>query len=72
MKKDFAGRSHCYDLQKGQFIQGLIVRNGNEHRLYVVTIEPEPEDMQIHSRRPRVFNREKKHEEWCKDMLKII
>ena len=55
MEKDLAGRSHWYDLQKGQFIQGLIARDGNEHRLYVVTIEPEPEDMQIHSRWPRVI-----------------
>lgn len=54
MEKDLAGRSHWYDLQKGQFIQGLIARDGNEFRLYVVTIEPEPEDMQIHSRWPRV------------------
>lgn len=55
MEKDLAGRSHWYDLQKGQFIQGLIARDGNERRLYVVTIEPEPDDMLIHSRWPRVI-----------------
>lgn len=54
MEKDLAGRSHWYDLQKGQFIQGLIAREGNEKRIYVVTIEPEPDDAQIHDRWPRV------------------
>lgn len=54
MEKDYEGNSHWYDMQKGQFIQGLIARLGNEHRVYVVTIEPEPEDAMIHDRWPRV------------------
>jgi len=54
MEKDFEGNSHWYDLQKGQFIQGLVAKEGNERRVYVVTLEPEPEDAQIHSRWPRV------------------
>lgn len=54
MEKDFEGTSHWYDLQKGQYIQGLVAKEGNERRLYVVTIEPEPEDAQIHNRWPRV------------------
>lgn len=56
MEKDFEGNSHWYDLQKGQFIQGLVARamNSNERRVYVVTLEPELEDAQIHSRWPRV------------------
>lgn len=54
MEKDFEGASHWYDLQKGQFIQGLVAKDGNECRVYVVTLEPEPEDAQIHSRWPRV------------------
>ena len=56
MEKDFEGQPHWYDLQKGQFIQGLVARavNSNERRIYVVTLEPEPEDAQIHSRWPRV------------------
>lgn len=65
MEKDLEGRSHWYDLQKGQYIQGLIARDGNERRLYVVTIEPEPEDMQIHSRWPRVVQvGEKRHQNY--------
>lgn len=54
MEKDFEGHSHWYDLQKGQYIQGLVAKEGNERRVYVVTLEPEPEDAQIHSRWPRV------------------
>lgn len=54
MEKDLEGQSHWYDMQKGQFIQGLIARNNNERRVYVVIIEPELEDAQIHSRWPRV------------------
>lgn len=54
MEKDLAGRRHWYNLQKGQFIQGVIARDGNERRIYVVTIEPEPEDANIHNRWPRV------------------
>lgn len=57
MEKDLEGVSHWYDLQKGQFIQGLIAREGNEKRIYVVTIEPELEDAQIHSRWPRIVQK---------------
>lgn len=60
MEKDLEGNPHWYDLQKGQYIQGLIAREGNERRVYVVTLEPEPEVQQIHSRWPRgVQNGEK-------------
>ena len=44
MEKDHEGQGHWYDLQKGQFIQGLLARDGNERRVYVVTIDPEMED----------------------------
>jgi hypothetical protein len=54
MEKDFEGIPHWYDLNKGQYIQGLLARDNNEQRLYVVTIEPELDDANIHRRRPRV------------------
>jgi hypothetical protein len=54
MEKDFEGNSHWYDLNKGQFIQGLLARHNNEQRVYVVTIEPELEDANIHNRWPRI------------------
>ncbi|NOQ77084.1 MAG: hypothetical protein GQ475_04710 [Methylococcaceae bacterium] len=54
MEKDFEGQSHWYDLNKGQYLQGLLARDNNELRVYVVTIEPEVEDAQIHDRWVRV------------------
>ena len=44
MEKDMEGHSHWYDLTKGQWIQGLIARDHQEQRVYVVTIAPELED----------------------------
>jgi len=54
MEKDFAGQSHWYDLNKGQYIQGLLAKYNHEQCIYIVTIEPELEDAQIHNRWPRV------------------
>ena len=61
MEKDFEGNSHWYDLNKGQYIQGVLARDNNEQRIYVVTIEPEIEDAQIHSRWVRVVQKGQKH-----------
>lgn len=57
MEKDVEGQSHWYDLNKGQYLQGLLASDNNERRIYVVTIEPEMEDANIHSRWPRVVQR---------------
>jgi hypothetical protein len=54
MEKDFEGNPHWYDLNKGQYLQGLLARDNNEQRIYVVTIESALEDSQIHSRWVRV------------------
>jgi len=54
MEKDFEGQAHWYDLGKGQFLQGLLARDNDELRVYVVTIEPEVEDASIHKRWVRV------------------
>jgi hypothetical protein len=54
MEKDFEGHPHWYDLNKGQYLQGLLARDNNEQRIYVVTIESELEDSLIHSRWVRV------------------
>ena len=45
-----------YDLTKGQYIQGLVARDHQEQRIYVVTVTPELEDA-VHERWPRVLNR---------------
>lgn len=55
MEKDLEGVSHWFDLVNGQFIQGLIARNGNEQRLYIVTITPEMDEA-VHERWPRVVS----------------
>jgi len=59
MEKDTEGVSHWYDLQKGQFIQGLIARShdSSEKRLYVVTVVPTAEDAVVHNRWPRVVQK---------------
>lgn len=55
MEKNFEGVSHWFDITKGKWIQGLVAHNGHERRVYVVTIEPEMEDMQF-DRWPRVLS----------------
>ncbi|RMH20645.1 MAG: hypothetical protein D6698_03860 [Gammaproteobacteria bacterium] len=54
MEKDMEGRSHWYDLSQGQWIQGLVAREGHEQRVYVVTITPEMADA-VHDRWPRLM-----------------
>lgn len=55
MEKDFAGKSHWYDLMERQFIQGLLARDGTEVRVYVVTCEADVVDNDFHDRSPRVM-----------------
>lgn len=55
MEKDVNGVSHWYMVTKGQYIQGLLAREGEEIRVYVVTISPpDPEAMSVHDRWPRM------------------
>jgi len=54
MEKDIESHSHWFDLTRGQWIQGLIAREGAEQRVYVVTITPEMNDA-VHERWPRVL-----------------
>jgi hypothetical protein len=55
MEKDIENNSHWYDLVSGQWIQGLVARDGYERRIYVVTVEPERVDA-IHNRWPRIMH----------------
>ena len=55
MEKDIEGQSHWFDLTQGQWIQGLIARDGDEQRVYVVTIAPEMPDA-VHDRWPRIMS----------------
>jgi len=52
MEKDKDRVSHWFDLEDGQFIQGLVAHLGHDSRVYVVTVEPE--DKSIHDRFPRI------------------
>lgn len=53
MEKTLEGVSRWYDLPKGNWIQGLIAREQQEQRAYIVTIEPEIE-FSDHDRWPRI------------------
>lgn len=55
MEKDIEGHSHWFDLTQGQWIQGLVARDGSEQRVYVVTITPEMSDA-VHERWPKVIS----------------
>lgn len=43
MMLDYEHRRHWFDVMKGQYIQGLVVRQGSEQRVYAVVIEPDNE-----------------------------
>ncbi|MDZ4263863.1 MAG: hypothetical protein U1B30_16235 [Pseudomonadota bacterium] len=55
MEKDIEGHSHWFYLTQGQWIQGLVARDGSEQRVYVATITPEMADA-VHERWPRVVS----------------
>lgn len=55
MEKDIEGSTRWYDLTKGKYVQGLIAREGNEQRVYVVTVEPEMSNAE-HERWPRILS----------------
>ncbi len=54
MEKDIQGDSHWFELNSGQWIQGLVARDGGERRVYVVTITPEMPEA-VHERWPRII-----------------
>jgi hypothetical protein len=53
MQTDYEGYSQWYDIVKGQSIQGLVARQDDEYRVYIVTIIPERLDL-YHDRWPRI------------------
>lgn len=54
MEKDFEGNTRWYDVTPGHWIQGLVAREGNEIRVYMVTITPELHSVN-HERWPRMM-----------------
>lgn len=55
MEKDIIGNSHWFDLTKGKYIQGLVARDGQEQRVYVVTVDPVMAEA-VHERWPRIVS----------------
>lgn len=41
MEKDFEGNTCWYEVTKGKCLQGLLAKEENEYRIYIVTIDPE-------------------------------
>jgi hypothetical protein len=54
MEKDFEGNIHWYDVISGFWIQGLMAREEQEFRIYIVTIAPESHTT-YHNRWPRIM-----------------
>ncbi len=54
MEKDIQGQSHWFPLTGGQWVQGLLARQKDEQRVYVVTITPQMPDA-VHERWPRII-----------------
>ncbi len=55
METDVAGNQHWFEVTRGNFVQGLVATLGKERRIYVVTIDPPPEDVHF-EQWPRVIN----------------
>lgn len=52
MEKDAERTSHWFDVEPGHALQCLLVGQGDDRRLYVVTSSPPPEYAWIHDRWP--------------------
>ena len=55
MEKDQDKVSHWFNLEEGQFIQGLLAHWDDECRVYVVTVSP-PMQHPVHNRWPRLIS----------------
>ena len=51
---DIEGNSHWFDIPRGKWIQGLLVRENYEQRVYIVTVEPRESDS-IYANWPRIL-----------------
>lgn len=54
METDIQGTDYWFELNSGQWVQGLVARDGREQRVYVVTITPEMPEA-LHQRWPRII-----------------
>lgn len=63
MEQDFEGRTKWYEngLKSSHYIQGLIAKDRNELRVYIVTEKPETEIQPFHDRWPRIITHLNEH-----------
>ncbi|MNJ42551.1 hypothetical protein D3C77_375230 [compost metagenome] len=52
MEKDEGRVSHWFDLEAGQTIEGLVIGDGDQQRVYVITTEAPPDQAWVHDRWP--------------------
>ncbi len=55
MEQDIFGNTQWFDITDGQFIQGLLARDGKEQRVYIVTILPQF-GVSVYQRWPRILS----------------
>lgn len=55
MEKDEERVSHWFDLEPGQMIQGIVIGEGDQQKLYVVTTEPPSGQEWVHDRWPLIL-----------------
>ena len=51
---DFEGKLRWYEIIKGRYIQGVVINEGNDYRVYIVTIDPKEAESN-HYRWPQVM-----------------
>ena len=56
MEKDHDKKSHWFDVQPNQVMQGLLAQYNDEIRVYVVTTDTPAEYNYIHDRWPRIID----------------
>lgn len=54
MEKDDEKVSHWFDLKDDQVIEGLVIGEGEEQRVYVITTSPPAEHEWVHDRWPLI------------------
>lgn len=54
-ERDSLGETHWFDVTRGKWIQGLVAREGDERRVYVVTLMPTGTDI-VFDRWPRILS----------------
>lgn len=54
-ERDVTGREQWFEVTRGQYLQACLARQGNERRVYVVTLDCSPEEVEF-ERWPRLVS----------------